>query len=195
MTGLDEIEKQSRAREIDADALLISKEVQEQAYEEAYALGLTHGKKEAYEEEKQKISEELSQLQSILQEISNLKLDLFAKNKKHIVSLCSYFAKRLLMKEIEASEDYILSVIMKAIEMAHSEEDLTIKISQKDFDFLQSRGKELLQQLSLDESVKIEFDEMVSPGGAIIETNYGVVDATIEQRVLKLEEFLEDEST
>jgi flagellar biosynthesis/type III secretory pathway protein FliH len=36
--------------------------------------------------------------------------------------------------------------------------------------------------------LRVEKSSTVSPGGVIVETNYGAVDATIEQRIKKIRE-------
>ena len=47
ITGIDEIEKASRQKEIEEAALQLSKDVQEEAYKTSYDLGFKEGKKEA----------------------------------------------------------------------------------------------------------------------------------------------------
>jgi len=193
MTRLDEIEQRNREKDIEEEALRLSKEIQQEAYDEAYQLGLKHGKDEAYESEKNRISAEIESLHSSIQQIENLKKKLLLENKIHILDLCVYISKRLLMKEVETNDEYILSVIERAIEMAHGEEEITLKLSPQDFEFLSNFDKEKLSQAGLLEKTKLESDPELQRGGVVLETNYGVVDARVEQRIEKIEQFFSED--
>lgn len=185
--GIDELEKESQQKEIANQALALSKEVQEQAYKEAYELGLKEGRETAYSEEKQRIENEMESFRALIDEVKRSKEIIMKDNEKQIVHLCFYMAKRLLMKEIETNEDYIQTLIKKSLEMAQSDEDITIKVSPEDKLWLDNHMETVFKELDLDSSTKIEEDSKILRGGVIIETNHGVIDATFEQRLEKLE--------
>ena len=75
--------------------------------------------------------------------------------------------------------------------MAQSEEEVTIRLSPEDHKFIDENRMDVFKELHLEESAKIEEDPDVARGGAVVETNYGVIDATIEQRLEKLKSLLE----
>jgi len=194
ITGMDQIENASRQKEIESEALKLSKDIQEAAYKEAYNLGFQEGKAEAFAEEQSRIHGEIENLHKTVKAIEELKLNLLKQNKNHILSLCFYFAKRLLMKEVEKNESYVVDVIEQALGMAQSEEQVTIRVSPQDFKFLTENWKGIQKDLDLSESTRIEESPDILRGGAIIETNYGVIDASIGERLQKLENFIKEES-
>ena len=192
--GIDELEKESQQKEIATQALKISQEVQEKSYEEAYALGLKEGTAKAYNEEKQRVIFEMEKIQNLISEIKVIKTDLMKENEKQIVNLCFYMAKRLLMREVAEDESYVKTLIKKSLEMAQSEEDVTIRVSAEDKVWIEEHKDSVFKELSLDASTKIEEDAGVNRGGVIIETNHGVIDATIEQRLDKLENIIKSQT-
>ncbi len=192
--GIDELEKESQQKEIANQALKLSKEVQEKAYEEAYALGKEEGRELAYSEEKNRIESEMQQIKHLIDEIRVIKTDLLKENEKQIVNLCFYIAKRLLMKEVETNEDYIKILIKKTLEMAQSDEEVTIRVSPQDHIWLEQHQESVFKELNLDSSTKIEEDSQIQRGGIIIETNHGVIDATFEQRLEKLESVIKNQA-
>ena len=194
ITGIDEIERRGRQREIEQEAIKQSKDIQEAAYKEAYDLGFEEGKKEAYDSEKERIQSEIENLNLLITELKNLKSNLFKDNRTHIINLCYYFAKRLMMKECTEKEDYIVDVIQKTLEMAQSEEQVTIRISPDDAKFILDNKPEIFKNLGLKESTKIEEDIDLKRGGVVVETNYGVIDASIDQRLTKMADILDQES-
>ncbi len=192
--GIDEIEKESQKKEVAQQALALSKEVQEKAYQEAYALGKEEGQKLAYDEEKQRISSEMEKINDLIKEIKHAKSDILKDNEKQIVNLCFYMAKRLLMKEVETNEAYIQTLIKKSLEMAQSDEEVTIRVSPEDKVWIDEHQETIFSELNLDASTRIEEDVQMVRGGVIIETNYGVIDASLEQRLEKLETIIKNQS-
>ncbi len=192
-TGIGELEKESQQKEIAHQALELTKEIQEQAYNEAYNLGLLEGQEKAYLEEKARIEKELSHIQTLIYEIKNIKTKMMSDNEKQIVKLCFYLAKRLFMKEIDTQEEYIAVVIRRTLEMVQSDEEINIRISQADKVWIDSYKETLFKELNLDASTRIEEDQKISRGGVVIETNHGVIDASVEQRLQKLEQIISEE--
>ena len=190
-TGIDELEKLSRQREIEKEALELSREVQEKAYAEAYQLGLQEGQKKAYDEEKERIDKELSHILALVKEIETTKTDLLKENENHIVRLSFYLAKRLFMREVEENSEYLMPIIKKSIEMSQAEENVVIKVSPADFLFLEENKDKIFKDFNIRGTTKVEEDEAISRGGVVVETNYGVIDATIEERLEKLQALLE----
>ena len=185
--GIEELEKQTQQKEIADQALNLSKDIQEKAYEEAYQLGLKEGKATAYDEEKGRIENELVHIKNLIEEIKVIKTQLMADNEKQIVNLCFYMAKRLLMKEVETNEAYVQTLIKKTVEMAQSEEGVTIRVAPEDKIWFESHKETVFKELNLNSTTRVEEDREVKRGGVIVETQHGVIDATVEQRLEKLE--------
>lgn len=192
--GIEEIEKQTQQKEIANQALQMSQEIQEKAYAEAHAIGMKEGREQAYQEEKQRIETEMGHIKDLIDEIKNLKTSLMKENERQIVSLCFYLAKRLLMKEVEADETYIQTLIRKSLEMAQSEEEVTIRLSPEDKVWVEINKETVFKELNLDQSTRLEEDREITRGGVIIETNHGVIDATFEQRLEKLEKIISNQT-
>jgi flagellar biosynthesis/type III secretory pathway protein FliH len=131
---------------------------------------------------------------NLIDEIKNIKTDLMKSNEKQIVQLCFYMAKRLLMKEIDTDEEYIKTLLKKTLEMAQTDEEITIRVSTKDKVWLEQYKDTIFKELNLDEGTRIEEEKTIQPGGVVIETNFGVIDAQVEQRLEKLETILKDHS-
>lgn len=192
--GIDELEKQTQQKEIAQQAIQLSREVQEKAYAEAHQLGLKEGREKAYEEQNAYILSEMEQIGILIGEIKEIKTSLMKDNERQIVNLCFYMARRLLMKEIEIDETYIQTLIKKTLEMAQSDEEVTIRLSGEDKEWIDKHQESVFKDLNLDSSTRLEEDRDVQRGGVIIETNYGVIDATVEQRLDKLESILKSQT-
>ncbi len=185
-TGVAELERLSITQQVEALALDKVKEVQESSYQEAFRLGLDEGREQAFQEQRTAIEEKIGHLASLLTAIANLKRDLVAANETHLVKLLYFMASRIAMDEIQTRPEIILTVIKKAVESAQSEENVTVRLSQSDLELVNSVQDKLGKEFEILTKIKLEESEKIQPGGCIVETNYGSVDASIEQRLTKL---------
>ncbi len=185
-TGIADLERVSIEERVEKEALGRLKEIQEEAYKQAYQLGLEEGREKAYQETSEEFSRKLSMLDHLVGSIESLKPDLISFNESHIVHLAYVMAKKIAMSEIEERRDIILSVVKQAIEAAQSEESITIRVSTDDLAFIDGIRDKLGKEFESMKRAKFEGVDSVLSGGCIVETNYGDVDATVEQRVNKL---------
>ena len=184
--GVSESEKKLLEERVEELAVQRLKDIQENAYKEAYDLGIEEGRENAFNSLKAELEEKMTQLDTLLASISTLKKDLVTFNETHIVQLLAHLAGKIAMREAEVQKDAIMPVLIQATEGAQATENVTVRISKPDMEFISSLREDLKKQINGFENLKFEVDEQISSGGCIVETNYGVVDATIEQRVEKV---------
>ena len=106
-------------------------------------------KKKAFEDKKKDIEKEINSLKNLILEMSQIKNELFKKNESHIVQLCFYIGKRLLMREVKENESFIKSIIEKTLTLAQNEEKMTFKLSPKDYDWVNQYKVEIYKELQI----------------------------------------------
>lgn len=186
-TGLKEIEHQEVEASIERRALEQLKEVEEQAYKEAYDLGLQEGRKEAFKTFSDHITQKLNDLGALIDHIANMKTHFLNSNENHLIKLVYHLASRIAFQEINQKyDDIIVNVLSESLKMANSEEKVKVHISEKQVEFLETLQKEKSRDLEFLKQVEFIADPEIKVGGCIISTNYGEVDARIDQRVEQL---------
>ena len=191
-TGIAELERLSIEEKVEREALSRVKDLQEQAYQEGYQLGFDEGRETAFVEKKAELARSLDRLSALIASIERLKTDLIACNETQIMRLVYEMAKRIAMNEISARPDAVLEVMKQAVESAQSDETITIRVSPEDYKFIESVKEKLGKDFDFLQKSKLEASEEITHGGCVIETNYGAVNATVEQRVSKLWETLSE---
>lgn len=179
----DEIEKRVLAR---------LTELQEDAYSKGYELGREEGHKLAYEEQTESIKNSVEQLEVFFDSIQNLKTQLYAANERHFLETLRYLTNRLAMREIALNETVILDVLKQSVSLAQSDEEFSVRVNQEQFVVIE-KFRELLEKES-DKfgKMRVLVDPTISPGGCILDTNFGRVDAQIENRMEKLWRLIEE---
>lgn len=185
-TGVAELERLSIEEKVEREALSRLKNIQEEAYQQAYQLGLDEGREQAFQEQKAVLDEKISHLDELLNSVNNLKSELASYNESHIMKLVYYLARRIAMAEIEEKPDVVLPVLRQAIQGAQGDESITVYLSPSDFEFVEGLKDKLGKDFEALRSAKLEASDQIKSGGCVVETNYGDVDATIEKRLEKL---------
>ena len=185
-TGVDSIEKMSEENKIENKVLEKLAEIQSEAYQKAYDLGLEEGQEKAYNQKTNDISYSLAAVEKMMTHLAQLKEEMVRQNESHIVKLIYDIAKRIALDHIEEKPEIVLSVIKNAIEMAQADEVVNVLICSEQLDFLEQMKNKTGRDSEFLKKVKFQVSDQVTSGGCIIETNFGVVDARIEERVNKL---------
>lgn len=185
-TGVQQIETSQQEEDVERKVLEKLKEVQESAYQEAYQLGLDEGRRDAFQGTSGEINEKLQAMEQLIQSIKDLKKELVTHNEAHLVQLAFHMAKRLAHHESTVDQNVVATVIRDSIEKAQVEEEVSVQVAKEHLQFLETLKNETGREFEFMKKVKLEPVETMSPGGCIITTNYGQIDARFEERVNKL---------
>lgn len=185
-TGVEQIEREDEEEKIEAAALEKLKDVQEQAYQQAYTMGLEEGRKEAFEKVSLELEEKLQNLESLIRSVSNLKSDLLSFNETHLVDLVYKIASRLAKMELENNNEAMIQILRDAVSLSQDEENITVRVARSQFEFLESLKSETGREFDFVKRIRFEPSDEVTAGGCIVETNYGEVDSRTEQRIEQL---------
>jgi flagellar assembly protein FliH len=191
-TGVKDIETTSFEEQVEQRTLERLKDVQESAYQEAYQLGREEGRHEAFQKVSTEIKARMDQIDKLLIHLSQLKNEIFQFNESHIVQLAMHMASRLAYAEIKADPTGIKDIMKSALEMAQSEENVTVQVAPSQFEFLETLKKETGRDFEFLKKIKLEAVEGISEGGCVIETNYGEIDSRFEERVSRLWETMSE---
>lgn len=191
-TGISELERMSTEERVERRALERLKEIQEGAYQEAFELGREEGRRLAYEETKGQIENQIGEVGKVVQRVESLFEDLVEQNEAKIVDMLFYLAKQIAFDEIRDNRDRVVPILKSLAESLRSDEQITLHLSKTDVEHVESLRAVLGKELDFLKRTKIMEDQAISPGGCIVETNFGVVDASLETRVEKLWKILSE---
>ncbi|NJL23744.1 MAG: hypothetical protein HC902_00210 [Calothrix sp. SM1_5_4] len=159
------------------------KEVQEKAYQEGYELGLIEGTEKAFQEAKAGLIEKLGALQSVLKRMEDLKGQLLIDNEAELLHLVFLIAKKLAMRDLEEHREAVWEILKDVIGESQGDERVVVKLSNEDMYFLETLQDKSGERIEALKRVKFVADDAIKPGGCMIETEYGSVNATVEERV------------
>ncbi len=175
------------ARYIDQISADIEK-TRETKYKEAYDKGYNEGLKKAEE-----------QYQNILQEANNIKetalLDYeqeMANLEADAIRLILEISRKVIAEEVKTNKNLILSMAAQAFKKCALKDEIVLKVSSEDFEYVHENKEELLASSEGIGELEIKRDSALKSGACIVETPFGSLDASIDTKFnLIQEEFID----
>lgn len=141
-------------------------------------------KEKGFEEGLEKFNEQIAYMDS---QLKALRLNL----QQMILPIALKAAKRIVAKELEIFPETILDIVMQAIAPIAESHRVTIFVNKQDKEYLDKNKPKLKEILQQAEILTIQEKSDVSPGGCIIQTEGGMINATIENQWRALERAFE----
>lgn len=163
-------------------------DIERKAYEEGFATG----EKAGFDLGRKKAEVIFSGLEGLLAEISTFKETLFTKCEREMVELALAIARKVIQREVSVSGDVVLECVRAALRTAVAGGKVTVRVNPKDVEIITEHREELVKYTEGLKSLVIEGDGAVARGGALIDSNFGEVDATIDGVISEIEERLRD---
>ncbi len=110
------------------------------------------------------------------------------------VTLAATIAEKVLRHELRRQPELSVAMIREALQLAAGQPHLRLHLHPQDLGLLQSCGHDALGQLASVGEAEFISDESIAPGGCVIETRHGVIDARLETQIARITEELLDAS-
>jgi type III secretion protein L len=99
-----------------------------------------------------------------------------------IIPVAIKAAKKIVSKELEVSQAAIVDIVSANLKAVAQHKRVTIYVNPKDLEIMESRRGDLKQLFENLEALSIRPRADVQPGGCVIETEAGIINAQIENR-------------
>jgi type III secretion protein L len=107
--------------------------------------------------------------------------------QKMILPLALKAAKKIVGRELETRPDTIVDIVRQTLKPVTQNHHIKIYVNKKDREILEEKKQDLKKSLDQVQTFIIEEREDVSPGGCIIETEAGIINASLENQWRALE--------
>lgn len=177
---------EAEAEQIKQEALREAGEIARQKAEELAAAAREEGYREGYREGLAKAEAEAEEIRArarrVLQAAEKQRSALLASLEQEIVGLSVEIAEKIVCQQLTLAPETILAVTREALHAARNRQSLTIYVNPADRQTVESQLGELQKLLAGPAALAVLADEAISPGGLVVETEHGRVDATLETR-------------
>jgi flagellar biosynthesis/type III secretory pathway protein FliH len=131
-----------------------------------------------------------AQAQHMRDEIAGLESRMLKEVEGEVVRAAVRVAAEILATEINLRDDAVVDVAATALVAARNARDINLRVNPRDVAALRSARERLVANLTRAKDIEIREDRRVSPGGVLIETEAGVVDAQLATQLDELARIL-----
>lgn len=117
-----------------------------------------------------------------------------ANAERDLLRLSVRIAEKIIGGELRSEPETIRQIVSTALRTARQQESLTVRVNPADAEVVQ-RFRQQLSSSARAQYIDIVPDPRVTPGGCIIETEAGTVDAQLETQLRVLERALLERTT
>ncbi|MCT4642064.1 MAG: FliH/SctL family protein [Bacteriovoracaceae bacterium] len=191
----------ARQEQEDLDNLVsdrVGKEFQKvsgQAYEEGLSKGIVEGQKQGLEQTLGALESKTQVVEDLIKTLTCQNEEFFKHNKVQVLKLIQNVTKWICLKEI--SEDkvaYHERLLMKVIAEINTKKNLTIKVSKALYEQIPDIIKKVEANIGKLENVNYEISSDIDEYGLIIESENGIVDASVDTQMEMLKQlFFQEE--
>lgn len=155
-----------------AEVIKEAKRVKEEAYQEGFQEGLVSLNKH---------------ILSLDAELKEIRTDI----QKRILPLALKAARKIMGEELKLHPDQIVDIVMTSLKPVTQHRKIAIYVNRADFERIEKSRSKIKKMFDHIESLSIQERDDIEPGGCIIETEAGIINAQLENQWRALESAFE----
>ncbi len=161
--------------------------LRKQVFSEGWQEGFMQGKQAGREESEEQFQKTTQALVDAMEKINGMRGSLMNSNKQDMVRLVMAVAQQVIQAEVSISPEVVLRAVESAIRSAVQSEEYRISVNPGDLDLVKESKPLFLASVSGLKDIVFESDESIAPGGSIVKSDQGIVDASIETQLENLQ--------
>ncbi|RQW88556.1 MAG: hypothetical protein EHM79_05375 [Geobacter sp.] len=183
------------ADEMQKSALLvpvgIPEEVHVQQVEESYGKGFEEGKRQA----ERGLANVFKALRDAVEDLVTLKEQVLRASEEDLLKLAVMIARKVIHQEIATDRLILAKVVAAAVSNASDRDELVIRLNPEDHRLVSAHKHLYLNGCGDERFVELRSDDVIPPGGCIVDTIMGEIDARTDSQVDEIFRRLLEEKT
>ncbi|MDA3956582.1 flagellar assembly protein FliH [Oceanispirochaeta sp.] len=191
----EKIEAESEAARIlaqartDAEKLVSDAHLQVTVIEEdARKKGEDAGREEGYQEGRKEAERLIERLHVIIDKAIEKREEMINEAETQMIDLVLLIARKVIKVISENQKNVVVNNIVQALRKLKSRGDVAVRVNLADLDLATDHTRDFMKMVENVKSITILEDTSVDPGGCIIETDFGQIDARITSQLKEIEE-------
>ncbi|MBV9505677.1 MAG: type III secretion system stator protein SctL [Acidobacteriia bacterium] len=132
----------------------------------------------------------LEQWAAALDSVARADQALNARYEGELVKLAVKIAEKIIGEELRARPETIVSIVREALRSVGNEQRLTVQVNPGESQQVAGMLDRLREVVKAGHDIQIVADPAIAPGGCIVHSDMGAVDARLETQLRRLEEIL-----
>jgi flagellar assembly protein FliH len=173
--------EKAAALEADAEAAI------EQERKTAEAQGVEAGRTAGFEEGWAEVDRLIQRTRTALERAQDKRVEILENTEQQLIDLVLLISRKVIKVISENQRNVVISNIVHALRKLKGRGTVIIRVNLVDVKLTTEHTQRFIQLLEGGSSIQVLEDSTVDPGGCIIETDFGEIDARISSQLAELE--------
>jgi len=149
--------------------------------------GRESGKNEGFADGKAEVDRLIERTQTVLERAQDKRAEILSETEQQIIDLVLLITRKVIKVISENQRDVIINTVRESLKKVKSKGDIIIRVNLADLQLATEHKEYFIRMVENAKSLQIVEDSSVDPGGCIIETDFGEIDARIASQLSELE--------
>lgn len=155
----------------------------EEKVREAYAEGLRRGTAAGEARFRESVAEAAEALKTAAEAMRESRDRFLDSLEPQVVDLALAIAERVLARESLTDRELVRSTARRALTELSSRESVVVRVNPVDLEVMRNHKVNLLEEFGEIQSLIVQADESIGPGGCLVETDQMQVDARLDAQL------------
>ncbi|WP_018525949.1 flagellar assembly protein FliH [Alkalispirochaeta alkalica] len=185
----EEADATRAAAQAEAERIIAEAESRSQTIEaEAARRGHQEGREAGIQEGLGELQRVIDRFHLVLSKAIERRNEIIQESESQVVALVLSIAKKVIKVISEHQKNVVINNISQSLQKLQQKSDILVRVNLADLPLVTSHREEILRMAERVKHVTIAEDTSVDPGGCIIETDFGEIDARISSQLREIED-------
>ncbi len=142
----------------------------------------------------EKVAQAVESFTSAVESLVRARVELSESSEKQVTELAFAIARRVVTALQRRDEEVVVETVRKALALVREEERVVVRVHPSQLEQVDKHQPDWVAAVRNARSLSVEADPRIEPGGCLVKTERGDVDARIESQLDVLEEKLLERS-
>ncbi len=154
--------------------------------------GYKDGKEAGYQEGFAEAGRLIQRLHVIIDRTLDKRKEILDSLEGQVVELAILVVRRVVKVLSENQKNVVINNIIQALQRLKSRSDIVVRVNLSDLEFATEHKSMFIREIEGDSKLTLAEDSSVEPGGCVIETDFGEIDARISSQLNEIESRIRD---
>lgn len=161
---------------------------------QAYAEGFAQGERDARSLGEQRVAPLVAILENMMTELTAMRRKNQTQIENEVVELALHIGRKVIGHELKTNRKAVAAIVREALKYVEDPEKICIRLNPADIQQLQNAQIDIGCPGSHGDGIQFKEDRSIEAGGCLVQTEYGEIDARIEEQLRTIEEAFRAES-
>jgi len=166
--------------------------IQEDAFKHGFEEGIVQGREEIYNEMRNVVDQKLENFAEMVTDVLKTQEEIVFNQRQEIYHLVKNLTKWIILKELKDDGKYIERLLEKLLLEIQTRNNLLIQVNADRFKDMPEVLEYVQKRLGELKNVRVEVDSLITSSGLVVESENGIINATMEEQFKNLDKLFED---